>query len=150
MKKLLLLALLIPLASISAYGQTCDDSLMQHVYHPNRLVVRRGCIAVTGKIMSETPEKDGDIHMRLQLDPGQGMDLINQKNNSMQHGFLVFEPLCQKKPTQPDAKAACKNFKQNITVPPVGTRVKVTGMHMFDADHGWLEIHPVTTIEALP
>ena len=150
MKRILLLSLLIPLASISAYGQTCDDTLMRHVYHPNRLVVRKGCITVTGTIRSETPEGDGDIHMRLQLDPGQGVDLINQANNTSQHGFLVFEPLCQKAPTQQSAKAACRHFKQNITVPPSGTRVRVTGMHMFDADHGWLEIHPVTTIEVLP
>ena len=150
MKRLLLLSLLISLASVAAYGQTCDDSLMAHVYHPNRLVVAKGCITVTGTVKSKTPEGDGDIHIRLQLDPGQGTGLINQVNNTSQHGFLVFEPLCQKKPTQASAKTACKNFKQNITIPKVGDRVRITGMHMLDNDHGWLEIHPVTDITILP
>ena len=106
MKRLLLLSLLISLASVAAYGQTCDQSLMAHVYHPNRLVVAKGCITVTGTVKSKTPEGDGDIHIRLQLDPGQVMGLINQANNNSQHDFLVFEPMCQKKPTQQSAKAA--------------------------------------------
>src|SRR5882762_466316 len=147
MKKLLLFALLIPLACVSAYGQTCDTSgLDAHVYRPSRLVPVKGCITVTGTVRSQTPENDGDIHIRIQLDPGQGSGLLNQRNNSAQHGFLVFEPLCQKPPTQQSAKAACRHFKQSITIPNDGDRVRITGIHVLDkeAAHGWLEIHPVT------
>ena len=30
------------------------------------------------------------------------------------------------------------------------TQLRITGMHMLDNDHGWLEIHPVTDITILP
>ena len=88
----------------------------------------------------------------MQLDPGQGSGLLNQRNNTAQHGFLVFEPMCQKPPTQQSAKAACKNYKQSITIPNVGDRIRITGMHMLDQEggHGWMEIHPVTSITVIP
>ena len=44
----------------------------------------------------------------------------------------------------------CKNFKQKINLPNVGDHVEVTGIHMLDNDHGWLEIHPVIKIKKLP
>src|SRR2546421_11584867 len=103
MKNLLSIAFLLSLASISASGQTCDESLMKHVYHPDRLVVKKGCITVTGKIIKKIVEKDGDIHIRLKLDPGQDADLINSRNKSAQQGALVFEPICVAKVTQASA-----------------------------------------------
>ena len=152
MKRILLLSLLMSLASISAYGQDCSASvkLMKHVYHPTRLVEKKGCISVTGVIVKKLKEGDGDFHVRLRLDPGQDADLINDKNVSGQGGFLVFEPICVNPVTQASAKKACKNFHQGISLPNVGDHVRVTGIHMLDNDHGWLEIHPVTKIEALP
>ena len=152
MKRLLLLSLLISLASIAAYGQDCSASvaLMRHVYHPTRLVQQKGCVTVRGVIKAKLKEADGDFHVRLLLDPGQAADLINDKNRSGQHGFLVFEPICVNPVTQQDAKAACKNWKQKISLPNVGDHVEVTGIHMLDTDHGWLEIHPVTKITILP
>src|ERR1051326_5520125 len=120
---------------------------MKHVYHPDRLVTQKGCITVTGKVTKKIVEKDGDIHIRLKLDPGQGADLINARNKSAQGGALVFEPICMHKITQADAKPACKNFHQKITIPNKGDRVSITGMHVLDTDpgHGWMEIHPVTS-----
>lgn len=146
MKKLLLLMLFLPLVSIVTYGQTCDDTLMKHVYHPDRLVTQKGCITVTGRVIKKKFEKDGDIHIQLKFDPGQGADLINSKNRSAQRRALVFEPICAHKVTQADAKKACKNFYQNITIPNKGDKVSITGMHVLDTEHGWLEIHPVTSV----
>lgn len=152
MKRLLLLALLTPLVSMTTYGQTCTGSaaLMKHVYHPNRLVQQKGCVTVTGVIVKKLKEKDGDFHVRLKLDANQPADLINDKNVSGQGGNLVFEPICVNPVTQQDAKAACKNFHQKISLPNVGDHVEVTGIHMLDTDHGWLEIHPVTKIKVIP
>jgi hypothetical protein len=151
MKKLLLLSLLISLASITAHGQTCTGSaaLMKHVYHPARLVQQKGCVTVRGVIKKKIKEGDGDFHVRLLLDAGQDADLINDKNRSAQGGFLVFEPICVNPVTQASAKQACKNFKQKISLPNVGDHVEVTGIHMLDTEHGWLEIHPVTKIKLL-
>jgi hypothetical protein len=61
----------------------------------------------------------------------------------------VFEPICVNKVTQASAKKACKNFHQKINLPNVGDHVEVTGIHMLDTEHGWLEIHPVTKIKLL-
>ncbi len=152
MKKLLLLALLISLASIAAHGQDCTGSqaLMKHVYHPARIVEKKGCVTVKGVIKKKIKEGDGDFHVRLKLDPGQDSDLINDRNRKGQGGFLVFEPICVNPVTQQSAKKACKNFKQKINVPNVGDHVEVTGIHMLDTEHGWLEIHPVTKIKVIP
>ena len=159
MKRLLLLALLLPLVSIAAFGQTCtgSDTLLQdHVYHPERLTEAKGCVAVKGKVIAKRPEPDGDIHYLLKLDPGQGSGLINTTNTKRQQGALVFEPVCvspikKKKNGQPNkpALAACKNFRQKLTLPNKGDRVEVTGIHLLDGEHGWLEIHPVTKITVL-
>jgi hypothetical protein len=122
---------------------------MKHVYHPDRLVEQKGCITVTGVIAKKLKEKDGDWHVRLTLDAGQGADLINEANDEKQGGDLVFEPICLNKITQKNAKAACKKFHQKINLPNKGDHVTVTGIHMLDNEHGWLEIHPVTKIKLL-
>jgi len=143
MKKLLV-AFVISLTSVAAYGQTCTGvtNLMKHVYKPDRLV--------RGVIVKKLKEGDGDFHVRLKLDPDQDSDLINDRNMSGQGGNLVFEPICVNPVTQASAKKACKNFKQKISLPNKGDHVEVTGIHMLDKEHGWLEIHPVTKIKKLP
>ena len=152
MKRLLLLVLLTLFVSAVAYGQNCSGSaaLMVHVYHPDRLVEKKGCVTVRGVIKKKIREPDGDFHIRLKLDSGQDADLINDKNRTIQHGFLVFEPICVSPVIQPSAKKACKHFHQQISIPNVGDHVEVTGIHMLDTEHGWLEIHPVTSIKKLP
>lgn len=145
---LLLLLLCVP-ASIHAQTCTGSKTLMKHVYHPDRLVEQKGCITVTGVIVKKLKEKDGDFHVRLKLDPGQDADLINDKNVSAQGGNLVFEPICVNKVTQKSAMKACKKFHQKISLPNKGDHVEVTGIHMLDTEHGWLEIHPVTKIRKI-
>lgn len=126
MKRLLLVAVFLASASAATYSQTCTGSaaLMTHIYHPDRLTEAKGCITVTGKITWKKPQADGDIHYRLKLDRGQGSGLINAKNRTVQHGALVFEPVYvskikKKKNGQPNrpALAACRGFRQNITIP---------------------------------
>jgi uncharacterized protein YraI len=63
----------------------CDPSISAHVYHPNRLIVKQECIAVTGTIVDATAtqskhqadgtrhEKDGDS-LQLPL-PNEGCGL---------------------------------------------------------------------------
>src|SRR3954453_14986849 len=56
----------------------CDPSLWSHVYAgdprrfsrpQDRLQIIQNCVSVTGTIESARPEKDGDFHIRLRLDP---------------------------------------------------------------------------------
>lgn len=153
MKRLLLSSTLLLFAS-PAFAQTCDQTLLQHVYHPQRLKVLKPCATVTGTIVDAThgkrkqgcrSEADGDLHCWLHLDPGQEA-YINAMNVKNEGGNLVFEPMCQHRVTQTDAKAACKNWRQGLTLPPVGTHVKLTGASVLDTQHGHKEVHPVSAI----
>jgi hypothetical protein len=154
MKKLLLLVVFLLLGSIAAYGQDCTgaEALKRHIYHPDRLVpTDKGCITVTGTIIAKMPQDDGDIHYRLKLNRGQGTGLINSKNDAKkQHRFLIFEPICVNKiKDNPAARRACRNFRQDVILPNKGDKISVTGIHMLDKEHGWLELHPVTKITVL-
>src|SRR2546421_3667832 len=133
----------------------CDESLWQHVYTgdprkftkpEDRLHVIERCKAVTGTIFSIKPEKDGDFHIRLTLDPGEE-GLLNAKNTSGQLGKLVIEPVCESHVTQRDTlqEGVCTGFSQNLH-PLVGQHVVVIGAYVTDMEHGWNEIHPVTSI----
>ena len=140
-------------------GTQCDDTLWQHVYHPNRLIVKQPCIAVTGTIVDATNgrepdgvrhEADGDTHGWLNVD-SQFQDLLNQGNLSNEGGNLVFEIVCKFPVTQADAQPACSAYHNSIAVPPVGSHVRVVGSYVRDTNHAqWMEIHPVSSITVVP
>lgn len=48
----------------------CDTSLWQNIYQSQRLVVKEECVSIQGVIVSKRKEPDGDVHIRLKLDPG--------------------------------------------------------------------------------
>jgi hypothetical protein len=160
------MTLLISLGLISAHfnyrhyaiAQQCDRSLWRHIFQPKRLTVIDICKTVSGTIVDqrlqktqETGEGDGDIHMRVKLDP-QFMNLITPGNYEEEgQGYLVVEPICQTTPTKPAVVPYCKNFHQNINLPPDGTHVAITGSYVLDEEHHrWAEIHPVTSIVPSP
>jgi hypothetical protein len=61
----------------------------------------------------------------------------------------VVEPICVKKPTQTDAvnEGVCDGFSQKLFKAAMRQkRVSVTGAYVEDEEHGWREIHPVTSI----
>jgi hypothetical protein len=135
----------------------CGDSLWQHVYNPQRLLVKQDCITVTGTIVDATAnqtkhradgmrhEPDGDTHGWLKVDP-QFASLLNA-GNGHEGGNLVFELICHYSVSQPDAKPACVGFKDTTVIPPVGTHVAIRGTFVQDKDHQkWNEIHPVSAI----
>jgi hypothetical protein len=133
----------------------CDDSLWSHVYHPNRLIVHQKRISVSGTIVDATDgreqdgvrhEADGDTHGWLKVDPPY-QDLLNAGNASDEGGNLVFEIVCKYPVTQADAKAACSHYQNRVSLPPVGSHVRVVGVYVQDTFHAqWMEIHPVTSI----
>jgi len=103
---------------------------------------------VTGTIESARAEKDGDFHIRLRLDP-QYSSMVNAKNKSGQHSALVVEPVCMNTVKQKDtlAEHVCDGFSQHVYTPNMlGSRVHITGAYVTDMEHGWTEIHPVTSI----
>ena len=137
----------------------CDDSLWDHVYHPQRLVVKQTCIAVTGTIVDASHgqhpdgvrhEADGDTHGWIDLDP-QFKSLLNAGNRSDEGGNLVFEIVCEFHVTQADAKSACPaTYHSPVELPPVGSHVRIVGSYVQDTNHAkWMEIHPVTSIQLI-
>jgi hypothetical protein len=133
--------------AISKCVQPADPR--SHVYKPNRLQVLQPCVTASGTIAFERKEADGDYHTGLKLDP-QYADLVNACNatclGGAEHGDLVLEPVCELAVTQADAVSACVGYHNPLVIPPVGSHVTVSGPHVLDLDHGWLEIHPVATI----
>ncbi len=151
-----------PATPTAASGETCDPTLEAHVYHPQRLIVKQPCIAVTGTIVDATAtetvkqpdgvrhEKDGDTHGWLKVDP-QFENLLNAGNISDEGGNLVFEIVCRFPVTQADAKAACKSYTDRVKLPPLGAHVRIVGSYVQDTFHAkWNEIHPVTSITVVP
>jgi hypothetical protein len=130
-----------PAVTHSAYA--CGSaSLWRHVYHPDRLRVVHRCMTVQGTVTGLSFEPDGDLHILLAVRPS----LVNQANDSFQHGDLVLEEICQGPVTRAYAVAACRGVPGGMPVPSVGDRVRVSGSYVLDANHGWMEIHPVTSL----
>ena len=137
---------------------TCDDSLWDHVYNPQRLIVKQKCLTVTGTIVDATSgrrrdgvrrEADGDTHGWLKLDPG-FETLLSAGNMSNEGGNLVFEIVCEFPVKQADAITACQAYNNLVELPPVGSHVRITGSYVQDTNHArWMEIHPVTSITVI-
>jgi Bacterial SH3 domain len=151
-----------PTAPSTTPSTECDPSISTHVYHPNRLIVKQECIAVTGTIVDATAtqskhqadgtrhEKDGDTHGWLKVDLG-FENLLNSGNINDENGNLVFEIICRFPVTQMDAKAACQGYTDQVALLPVGSHVRIVGRYVQDTFHGqWNEIHPVTSINVIP
>jgi hypothetical protein len=137
----------------------CDPTIESHVYHPTRLIVKVPCLAVTGTFVDATAgkepdgvrhEPDGDTHGWLKLDP-EFQGLVNAGNISDEGGNLVFEIVCKFSVSQADAKAACQGYTNTVTLPPVGSHVRILGVYVQDTFHAqWMEVHPVTSITVIP
>jgi hypothetical protein len=140
----------------------CDSSIAAHVYHPNRLIVKQDCLAVTGIIVDATAnqaikepdgvrhEADGDTHGWLKVD-AEFENLLNAGNLGAESGNLVFEIICKYPVTQADARAACQGYTDHVALPPVGSHVRILGQFVQDTFHAqWNEIHPVTSITVIP
>jgi hypothetical protein len=135
-----------PPAPLPGSTPVCDSSLWSHVYHSYRLVINTDCMSVTGIVGDCYSEADGDYHIRLQVDT-QYRYLLNSVNVSDEYGDLVCEPICVATITQTDAEAPCQGLTNNVYIPTIGEYVKITGPYVTDNDHGWNELHPVTSIE---
>ncbi len=142
---------------------TCDPTLWSHVYNPTRLIVKQQCLTVTGTIVDATKdqsthepdgvrhEDDADTHGWLKVDPQFG-DLLNPGNINNEGGNLVFEIVCMyDPPKQLDAQPACAEYASPFKIPPVGSHVQIVGSYVRDTNHAqWMEIHPVSSIKAIP
>lgn len=127
----------------------CDQSLWNYVYKPERLQVLQPCISVTGTVEEIRKEADGDYHVLFRLDQ-QFDSLLAEKNLSRQGGNLVLELVCQGRVRQADAVGSCGQYRGPYFELEVGQRYLVSGSYVHDSDHGWNELHPVTSMKSNP
>jgi hypothetical protein len=111
---------------------TCPSDPKRGVYHSYRLHVLGTCRWYRGTVLYTRSEDDGDTHVVVKPDPGFSA-LLNGDNYSQQHGGLVTEIMPG----------------QELPVPSAGERVSIFGTWVYDADHGWNEIHPIWAIRYL-
>jgi hypothetical protein len=105
--------------------------ILAGVYHPDRLRLRSACRVAVGTVSAVAFEEfDGDVHLKLAVDPAD-RGLLASGNRD---GELVVEVIPQDRSAVP--------------VPRVGERVTVVGPWVEDTRHGWNEIHPAWWISA--
>jgi hypothetical protein len=137
----------------------CGDDLWAHVYKPERLIVHDPCVEVVGTIVDATGgkrksgvrrEADGDTHGWIRLEP-EYRQMLNDGNRTNEDNNLVFEIVCFYPVTQDDAVSACSGYRSKITLPPVGSHIRMRGSFIQDTNHAkWNELHPVSSIEVIP
>jgi len=133
-------------ARVTIAKPQCDATLWSHVYEPKRLRISDECRTATGVIMEEHTNADGDVDIRVAVDPPY-VRLLNNGNLTNLNGWLQTEAICQAPiRATPDALRACGSFKGTVPVPPTGSHVLVTGTYVLDTNHGWMELHPITVL----
>src|SRR2546423_1611933 len=115
----------------------CDASLWNHVYDSGRLKVMGMRQTATGVITDHHANEDGDIDVRIAVDPAYA-NLLNAGNMSGLNGHLQTEAICQVPTQTAESTAACRGFAGSVVIPPDGTRVQVTGTYVVDTHHGWM------------
>jgi hypothetical protein len=169
----------------------CDTTLWSHTYGPierfgeptnskdvPRTKLFHRCVNVRGKVMSVTPDRDGDVKVKLKLfptnfkpyGPFDRSDLLNAFNERYcegggECGRLVVEIVCgvpqkldKTDPNNQKMIVACQNYTNHVYIPQVGQNVSIIGELVTDTgpsaanpirDHGWKEIHPATSIRPI-
>lgn len=126
MKKLLTLIIILYCLDLSAQNTTT----FKHVYSPGRLKLIKYRKSVTGRISYYKVQRDGDIHI-----------VVNG---------LVGEMICQYPPQGLKAQKACATYTKTFPRVRKGDKVTMTGVYVFDVNHRWYEIHPITKLVKHP
>jgi hypothetical protein len=99
------------------------------VYHSYRLHILGTCRWYSGTVIAVIHEADGDYHLRVK--PASGFsNFLDHDNYTQQYGALVGEIMPG----------------QHLPLPSVGEEISMFGTWVYDADHGWNEIHPIWAI----
>lgn len=116
-------------------SRDCKTNPLRGVYNPQRLQVIATCQTITGTVAHVSSERDGDLHIRLAVDPAY-RNWLTAKNTQRQDGDLVVEYM----PGDP-----WRNQH-----PTIGERLQLGCTHVLDKQHGgWAECHPVWSVQPL-
>ncbi len=132
------------------------------VYLPSRLHVQRGCVTVSGTVDCERHEDDGDIHIRLRVDPAYRRLLTPASAFQQCPGrpgpHLVVEIIPQQPHLPFLTNSATLGGFVTPAAPRAGDRVTVTGPYVWDTNAlhdlvypgknvtNWAEIHPAWNV----
>jgi hypothetical protein len=110
--------------------------------------VLKPCRRAAGVVVDVAHEGDGDYHVWFTVDPGYG-DLLNLEDHFQAQLAMLAEitPECPLSTHPPDAKSAAECPKSRLPIPHLRDHIEIYGPWVFDADHGWNEIHPVDSIQ---
>ncbi len=139
---LALLASVLVLAASAANGRTAPSAsvcpanadVFVGTYHKARFRLLDPCKLASGIVREVKREEDGDLHIQLEVDPGQE-GLLNGQNHAKQRGRLVLELM--------------PRDVGHIPRPNCGWRIRVIGVWVKDGvppSHGWREIHPIWSL----
>lgn len=143
-------------------GQCKPGPPLAGVYLPFRLHVKNGCTTVSGTIDCLRHEDDGDIHIRLRVDPAY-RHLLTPANAFQQcpgHSgpHLVVEIIPQHGHLPFITNSATLGGFVTPAAPAVGQHISVTGPYVWDTNAlhdliypgknvaNWAEIHPAWNI----
>jgi hypothetical protein len=123
------------------------------VYKAARLKLISPCRTAEGFVVAQQKEPDGDTHLYLLLDPGEG-SLLSRGNDFYGVPALVVEIIpqhcgAQLWPSAVFANCADKGGFTSPDAPATGSRVAITGPWVYDRNHDWNEIHPVWWLRLL-
>jgi len=128
----------IPLGTTNAALQpvVCrKGNVLAQVQDPSKLELLQPCVVASGVVIFKFRNTDGDWHIQI-LPTNRGTaHLLNKHNLAEAGGTLVVEVI-------PADQAA-------VTLPHLGSRVRVTGALVTDRGYGWHELHPAWQIVAL-
>jgi hypothetical protein len=143
-------------------GQCKAGNPLAGVYLPSRLTLKTSCVTVSGTVDCLKHEDDGDIHIRLRVDPAFA-GLLTPANTFQQcpnqtGPHLVVEIIPQRGHFPfPDNSATDGGFV-TPPEPPAGAHITVTGPYVWDTNvlhdlifpgknvANWAEIHPAWNI----
>lgn len=154
----------IPFVKFALHANQCKwGPPLAGVYIPGRLKIIDRCLTVSGTVDCLKDEPDGDVHIRLRLDPK--FSRLLQPANSLQTcadqpgPHLVVEII----PQHPQGIFQTNNADAGGFVTPprpkAGDHIVVTGPHVIDSNvlhrvlyqgraaENWAEIHPAWGIE---
>jgi hypothetical protein len=145
-----------------AQGRCKPGPPLAGVYLPFRLHVKNGCVTISGTVDCLRHEDDGDIHIRLRVDPGY-RSLLTPANAFQQcagHAgpHLVVEIIPQNGHLPFLTNSASRGGFITPAAPAVGDHVTVTGPLVWDSNalhdliypgrnvENWAEIHPAWNV----
>jgi|1185.fasta_scaffold714141_1 hypothetical protein len=132
---LAVLAVLVLSRPASAPAAACPSGALAGVERPTQLIVldkASPCRTGVGVVRADHSEHDGDCHVNVKLDAAY-TGLLNATNKTKAGGLLITEVIP----------------KHRVTIPRIGSRVRIVGTWVHDKATGWNELHPVWSMTVL-